>query len=127
MFNCERGCTRLGVNQERRRVAAIHVCSLSIISGTHLDAADVAHPRHPSLLIGFDDNATELLGRGQPTKCLNVNLIGLLPRSPRLIQNPTRDLQVLGAQCREHLTAVEIVRPELAGLGWDSESAAGSW
>src|SRR5260370_3241117 len=116
MFNRERVCTRVGVNQERRRVAAIHVCSGSIVSGTNLDAADVAHPCHPSLLIGFDDNVTELLGCGKPAECLNVDLISLVSWSWRLIQNPSRDLQVLGAQCREHLTAVAIVRRNLVGF-----------
>src|SRR5260370_37809021 len=31
---------------------------------SNLDAADIAHPGHPSLLIGFDDDVTELLGCG---------------------------------------------------------------
>src|SRR5882672_10993020 len=97
MFDSERVCARLGINHERRSVAAIHVRSRSIISGTNLDAADVEHPCHPSLLVGFDDNVTELLGRGQLAEGLNANLIGLMPGSRRLIQNPSRDLQVLGA------------------------------
>ena len=41
-------------------------------------------------------------------------------RGGRLIQNPSRDLQVLGAQCHEHLTAVEIVRRNLVGFEPDA-------
>src|SRR5713226_1582021 len=120
MFDRKGVCPRLSVNQERRSVAAIHVCSRSIISGTNLDSTDVAHPGHPSLLIGFDDDVTELLGCGKPAECLNVDLISLVPRSWRLIQYPGRDLQVLGAQRREHLTAVEIVRRNLVGFEPDA-------
>src|SRR5882724_12696180 len=116
MFDSKGVCTRLRVDQERGSVAAIHVRSGSVISGTNLDSADVAHPGHPSLLIGFDDDVTELLGCGKPAECLNVDLISLMPRSGRLIQNSGRDLQVLGAQCRKHLTAVETDRRNLVGF-----------
>src|SRR5215472_2032438 len=113
MVDRKRVCARLRVDQERRRVTAIHVRSGSIIRGTNLDSTDVAHTGHPSLLIGFDDDVTELLGCRKPAEGLDVDLVGLAPWNGRLIQKPSRDLQVLGAQRREHLTAVEIVRRDL--------------
>jgi len=91
MFDRKGVCARLRVDQEGRSVTAIHVGSGSIISGANLDPADVAHPGHPSLLIGFDDDVTELLGCGKPAERLNVDLVGFVPRSWRLIQNPRRD------------------------------------
>src|SRR4029077_15528200 len=86
----------------------------------NLDSTDVAHTGHPSLLIGFYDNVTELLDCRKPAERLNVDLVGLAPWTGRLIQNPSRDLQVLGAQRREHLTAVEIVRCNLVGFEPDA-------
>src|SRR6266436_8451864 len=120
MFDRKGIGARLRVDQEGRSVTAIHVGSGSIISGTNLDSTDVAHPGHPSLLVGFDDDVTELLGSGEPAECLYVDLISFVPRSRRLIQNPGRDLQVLSAQSREHLTAVEIVHRNLVGFEPDA-------
>src|SRR5260370_38404399 len=95
---------RLRVDQERRSVTAIHVGSGSIISGTNLDSTDVANPGHPSLLIGFDDDVTELLGFGKPAECLDVDLVALAPGNRRRIENPGPGLQVLGAHRPQQLT-----------------------
>jgi len=66
-----------------RSVTAIHVGSGSIISGANLDPANVAHPGHPSLLIGFDDDVSpNCSGVERPAECLNVDLNK--PRAPEL-------------------------------------------
>src|SRR5260370_979059 len=51
---------------------------------------------------------------------INVDMIHRVPRSWRLIRDPGRAMQVLGGQCREPITAVEIVRRTLVGFEPDA-------
>src|SRR5215469_17548984 len=88
----------LGIDQQYRRIAAVLIGRAAVIGGADLDAADVPDTGHVSLVAGLDDDVGELLGRRQPAERFDVDLIGLVARDRRLVQNTGRDLQVLRAQ-----------------------------
>ena len=128
MLDRERVGAGLGEDQQGRRIAAIHVGRGAVIRGADLDPADVADARHASLVVGFDDDVGELLGRGQPAERLDVDLIGLVARDRRLVQDTGRDLQVLRAQRREHVAGIEIVGRDLVRIEPDAHRIfAGAW
>ena len=58
--------------------------------------------------------------RGQPAERLDVELIGLVRRDRRLVQDAGRDLHVLGAQRRKHLAGIEIVGGHLVRIEPDA-------
>ena len=109
MIDRERVGAGLGINDQRRRVAAVHESRGTVIRGADLDATDVTDACHSSLAVGFDDDVGELLGRRQPPKRFDIDLIGLVSWHGGLIQDTGRDLQILGAQCGEHFAGAEIV------------------
>src|SRR5215475_6947493 len=109
MIDGERIGAGLGVDEEGRRIAAVHVGRATVIRGADLNPTDVADAGHASSAVGLDDDIGELLGRGKPAERFDVDLIGLVTRGRWLIQDTGRDLQVLRAQRREYVARIEIV------------------
>src|SRR5262249_4097965 len=107
MIDGERVGAGLGIDEEGRRIAAVHVGRAAVIRGADLDPTDVTNAGHASSAVGLDDDVGELLRRGQPAERFDVDLIGLVTRDRRLVQDAGRDLQVLRAQRREHFAGVE--------------------
>jgi hypothetical protein len=110
MIDCERVGARLGIDEQGRRIAAVHVGCGAVIRGADLDSTDVTDTGHASSAVGLDDDVAELLRRGQPAKRFDVDLIGLVAGGWWLIQDTGRDLQILRAECTEHLVCPEVVR-----------------
>ena len=109
LIDRERVGAGLGIDEQDRRIAAVHVGGAAVIRGADLDPTDVAHAGHASSTVGFDDDVGELLGRGQPAERFDVDLIGLVARGRRLVQDTGRDLEILRAQRRERVAGGEIV------------------
>src|ERR1700751_945239 len=109
MLDRERVCSGLGVDDQGRRIAAIHVGRVAVIRGADLDPTDVADAGHASSVVGFDDDVGELLGRGQPAERFDVDLISFVTGGRRLVQDTGRDLKILRAQRGEHVAGGEIV------------------
>src|SRR5215469_18020859 len=69
----ERVGAGLGVNDQGRRIAAVHVGRAAVIRGADLDSADVAYAGHASAVVGLDDDVAELFGRGEPAERFDVD------------------------------------------------------
>src|SRR6516164_7982611 len=109
MLDRERVCPGLGIDEQSCRIAAIHVSRAAVIRGADLDATGVADPGHAPPVIRFKDYVGELLGRGQPAERFDIDLVSFVTRGWRLIEDTGRDLQILCAQCREHLISTKVV------------------
>src|SRR5215831_12684567 len=109
MLDRERVCPGLGIDDEGCRIAAVHVGRVAVIRGADLDPTDVADPGHAPPAIRFENDVGELLGRGQPAERFDIDLVGFITRGWRLIEDTGRDLQILCAQCREHVIGAEVV------------------
>src|SRR5215467_5103856 len=109
MLDGERVCPGLGIDEQGCRIAAVHVGRVAVIRGADLDATDFADPGHAPPVIRFEDDIGELLGPGQPAERFDIDLVGFVTRGWRLIENTGRDLQILCAQCREHVIGAEVV------------------
>ena len=68
MIDGERIGAGLGIDEQGRRIAAVHVGRAAVIGGADLDPTDVTDARHASANVGLDDDVGELLGRGQPAE-----------------------------------------------------------
>src|SRR6516164_1343176 len=102
-------CPGLGIDDQGCRIAAVHVGRVAVIRGADLDPTDVADPGHAPPAIRFEDDVGELLGRGQSAERFDIDLVGFVTRGWRLIEDTSRDLQILRAQCREHFVCTEVV------------------
>ena len=110
----------LGEDQQRYAGAAIHIGGRAVIRGADLDASDVAEARHPSLIVGFEDDIEELLRRGQPAQGLDVELIGLMGGNRRLVEDAGRDLDILGAQRGQDFARIETMGRDLVRIEPDA-------
>src|SRR5262249_53374702 len=63
MIDSERVGAGLGIDEQGRRIAAVHVSRAAVIRGADLDATDVPDAGHASSAVGLDDDVGELLGR----------------------------------------------------------------
>src|SRR5262249_44956199 len=116
----ERVGAGLGIDEQGRRIAAIHVGRAAVIRGADLDPTDVADAGHASSVVGLDDDVGELLGRGQPAERFDVDLISFVTRGRRLVQDTGRDLKILRAQRGEHVAGGEIVGRRLVRVEPDA-------
>src|ERR1700739_3347527 len=120
MLDRERVCPGLGIDDQDCRIAAVHVGRVAVIRGADLDPADVADPGHAPSAIRFEDDVGELFGRGPPAESFDIDLLGFVTRRWRLIEDTGRDLQILCAQCREHLIGTEVVCRDSVGIEPDA-------
>src|SRR6516225_9430548 len=109
MLDRERVCPGLGIDEQGCRIAAVHVGRVAVVRGADLDPTDIADPGHAAPGIRFEDDVGELLGRGQPAERFDIDLVSFVTRGWRLIEDTGRDLQILCAQCREHVIGAEVV------------------
>ena len=66
--------------------------------------------------IRLNDNVAELLGRGETTKCLDVDLVGGVGRHRRLIQNACRHLCILRAKHPQDFVGADVVGSRLVRI-----------
>ena len=72
-----------------------------------LDAGDIAQAYDTALIGGLDNHLAKLLGADQAALGLDADLEGLRAVSRRLVHDPGRHLQVLGAQGANHISRGE--------------------
>ena len=63
-IDSERVGAGLGIDEQGRRIAVIHVGRAAVIRSADLDPTDVVDAGHASSVVGFDDDVGELLRRG---------------------------------------------------------------
>ena len=92
---------------------AVEICVRGVDVRPELYARDVAHPRHPAIRIGSDDDVAELIRTRQPAECLNRHLEAARRCCRRLIDGAGRDLNIGGAQSRDDVAGSKATRLDL--------------
>ncbi len=116
VLDFERVRAGLGEYQQRQARSTIRERGRAVVCRADFDAADIAHAGDPPFGVRLQHDIGKLLGSGQPSQRLNVELIGVLRRRRRLIENARGYLDVLRPQRGEHVAGAEVARGNLVGV-----------
>ena len=115
MLDRERVGAGLRIDEQRRGIAVVHVRRAAEpaapTSTRPMSWTRTTRPGPPDLTMMSANWSVWSAGRA-----LDIDLVGLVARGWRLVQDAGRDLQVLRAESREHLAGIDVVGRSLVRI-----------